>query len=57
MLKVSLLVRIVSVVGPDPKIVKFTPLATALPLGSSHCTARMVVERRNGSLLVLHISE
>ena len=46
-----------SVVGPDPEIVKFIPLLITLPLGSSHCTARVAVGVRSCSLLALHISE
>ena len=37
-------------------VVKFPPLLMTFPLGSSHCTARVDVGGRSGSLLVLHIS-
>ena len=52
----SALVRILSVVGPDPVIEKFAPLVMTFPLGSSHSTARVDVIGRSGSLLVLHVS-
>ena len=56
LLKTSLLIRTSSLVGPVPVIVKFSPLIMTLPLGSSHCTARVDVGGRSGSLLVLQIS-
>ena len=42
--------------GPDPDTVKFIPLLIMLPIGSIHCTARVDVGGRSGSLLVMHIS-
>ena len=56
LLKVSLLVRLASELGPDCEIVKLVPLTIAPPLGSIHSTVRVAVGGRSGSLLVLHIN-
>ena len=57
LLKVSLLVRTVLVVGPTSEIVKLgLPSLITASFTPSHCTARVAKGDKNSFLLVLHIS-